>query len=462
MASRARIVAIALTSLLLPRSAGAEPGLHWQPPIVLAEGGGERGTWRQNDSRYDYVDDATVAFLPGGELGLAWVDQKRKEVFFQKAGWRDFRPVGTPQNVSRNPATFSWQPRIAVAKDAGQVPGAIYSLWQEIIFSGGSHGGDILFARSTDGGAGFSAPLNLSRSRGGDGKGRQSRSVWSNGSHDLAVAVNGDVLAAWTEYDGALWFARSRDGGARFTAPRKIAGNEARPARAPALATGPGGTAVLAWSVGEERAAAIRVVQSGDGGARFGPVQLVGGGQGQADAPRLAVDGKGAVHLVYAETPERPGACSVIRYAHSPRGAGRFGTPRTISGSAAGSAAYPAIGTDRSGRVYVTWEATAPGVSRPGALGIAWSADGGQRFAAPAEVPGSAAPAGSSNGSHQGLLGKKLAVDHSGRIAVVNSSLGAATGSRVWLVRGQCNCGAAAGPARSSRSSASRSAGLTR
>jgi hypothetical protein len=56
--------------------------------------------------------------------------------------------------VSKNPASFSWLPKIVMTSGD---PQAIYVLWQEIIFSGGSHGGDILFARSTDDGRTFSA-----------------------------------------------------------------------------------------------------------------------------------------------------------------------------------------------------------------------------------------------------------------------------------------------------------------
>ena len=61
---------------------------------------------------------------------------------------------------------------------------------QEIIFSGGSHG-DMLFARSDDNDATFSEPLNLSRSMGGDGKGRINVKVWHNGSPDLVSGPDG-------------------------------------------------------------------------------------------------------------------------------------------------------------------------------------------------------------------------------------------------------------------------------
>jgi hypothetical protein len=427
---------VALAFVLPAAGVDAPERLHWDGITEIATGRGDKGPWQQNESRYDYVDDATVAFDAGGGLCVAWVDQKRKDVFFQHVSPVDDRPRGTPVNVSRSPATFSWLARIATSPSD---PARIYLLWQEIIFAGGSHGGDILLARSSDGGASFSPPLNLSHSRGGDGKGRLNRETWSNGSLDLAIGGDGAVLAAWTEYQGTLWFARSADGGASFSQPRKVAGEDARPARAPSLAAGPGRIVYLAWTVGEDPTADIRVAQSGDGGASFGAPQLVDAGPGHADAPGLAVDGSGAVHLVYSESPSGPNGRHEIRYARSPSGAGKFGAARTISSpvtNGTDGAGYPSIATDGRKGLFVTWEIFPASAGRSQSLGITYSSDAGQHFARPATVPGSGDPFGGSNGSQQGLLGKKLAVDRSARLAVVNSSLVPGERSRVWLMRG--------------------------
>jgi hypothetical protein len=406
--------------LLLPLAAGA---LAWQEPVEIATGRGDKGPWRQNNSRYDYVDDGTVAFVPGGGIVLAWADQKGKDVWLRSLSRGR---LTDPVNVSRSPDTFSWLPRIAVGRDGSH----LYLLWQEIIFSGGSHGGEILFATSSDGGRSFSPPLNLSRSRGGDGKGRLSRDVWSNGSLDIAVGGDGAVIAAWTEYHGALWLSRSRDGGASFEAPRRVAGDDAHPARAPALAAGRGATVWLAWTVGEDPAARIRIARSRDGGASFGPPQLVGDPQGRADAPGLVLDGAGRLHLAYALHPEQGGA-PAVRYTRASAG-GRFAPARTLS---AGAAAYPSLAGDGKDGLALAWNNIGP-AGRPRSLGIALSHDGGRSFIAPAEVPGSAAPPGGSNGSQQGLLGRKLALDPSGRIALAGSTLLPGQGSRVWLMRG--------------------------
>ena len=225
-----------------------------------------RGPWRQNESNYHYVDDPSVALDSDGNALVVWVDQHRKDVLFQSYDRSGRRRFEKAVEVSRSPTTFSWLPRVVVSHTN---PRDIFVLWQEIVFSGGSHGGEIFFARSSDGGASFSAPLNLSDSVAGDGKGRINRDIWHNGSLDLVAGPNGAVYAAWTEYEGPLWFTRSNDGGTTFSKPQRVAGGEsAKPARAPALALADR-TLYLAWTVGEDRSADIHVARSGDGGRTF-------------------------------------------------------------------------------------------------------------------------------------------------------------------------------------------------
>ncbi|WP_152594699.1 sialidase family protein [Massilia sp. BSC265] len=411
------VIVVLLACMPVLSAPGNNP-VSWLPVVEIASGGGTKGPWRQNDSRYDYVDDGTVAFMPGGRLATAWVDQRRKEVLLQ-AFEPDGRAGGPPVDVSRSPATFSWMPRIAAGGSD-----TLHVLWQEIIFSGGSHGGDILYARSLDGGRSFSPPANLSRSLGGDGKGRLDRDTWSNGSLDLAVGPDGKVYVAWTEYDGALWLARSRDGGRSFTPPQRIAGDDARPARGPSLALGNGTTVYLAWTVGEDPDADIRVSRSPDGGASFAPPVLVGARAARADAPRLALDRHQRLHLVYMEQAGKLPAA--IRHARSEGLELAFGSPRTVSAGDEAAKA-PHLAADAQGRVHIAWES---------AQGLRHTWDAGAGFVAPVTVPHSGPDAGSRMGSQQGLLGKKLAAGD-GMVALTNSSLAPGRGSRAWLMRGR-------------------------
>jgi len=423
--------------LMLWACTGWAGGVVWQKPVEVARGAGERGEWQQNESRYDFVDDPAVAWSRQGELAVAWVDQRRKAVLLQRYTAGGDALLTTPVDVSRQPRSFSWLPRLTWAPDDD---GRLYVLWQEIIFSGGSHGGEILFAVSGDGGRTFAAPLNLSNSRAGDGKGRLDRDTWHNGSLDIAAAPGGQVFAAWTEYDGRLWFARSGDGGRSFSGPLLVAGDPpAPPARAPALAVGADQAVALAWTTGDNAKADIWLALSSDGGKRFSAPRPAAVTAGHSDAPKLAFDARGALHLVHAESRGGPFKPASIRHLRSTDGGRSFGPVGEISSPLPAGyvgAAFPAIGTDARGRLVVAWELMRGSTTlSPYGLGLAVSNDG-MKFGDPQLIPGSADPAGGFNGSTQGLLMSKLAVRPDGEIAIVNSAMKIGSHSRVWLLRG--------------------------
>ncbi|MBI4611060.1 MAG: exo-alpha-sialidase [Candidatus Rokubacteria bacterium] len=414
------------------------PGVTWGEKIEVASGGGYRGPWRMNESEYDYVDDPTVAINERGFVAVAWADQSRKDIFVQMYAPDGHKRLEEPVNVSRSPRIFSWLPRMLITStDTIEV----YILWQEIVFSGGSHGGEIFFARSTDGGKTISDPLNLSNDIAGSGKGRLTRRYWHNGSLDLAMGPEGNLYAAWTEYEGTLWFSRSTDRGRRFSRPVRIAGGgDATPARGPSLAVDARGDVYLAWTVGEDRAANIRVAKSTDGGRSFGAPRIVLESGGHADAPKIATDRKGAVHLAYAESPAGPFDRYRIHYTRSRDGGRAFEAPKEISSPHTEkfeSVHFPALSVDGRDNLYVSWELFPGRRNYPEGLGFTYSRDGGRTFAPPTVIPGSVDPALGFNGSQQGLLMRKLAVNGAGAIAIVNSTFKSNERSRVWLFRGQ-------------------------
>lgn len=406
----------------------------WRAPIELSKGPGERGPWQQNDSRFRYVDDGTVQFAADGALYTAWVDQVQKDVLFQRRDVQG-RALTAPLNISRSPETFSWLPRIAALPGS---PRVVLVLWQEIIFAGGAHGGDILLARSSDCGASFAPPINLSASVGGDGKGRITREIWHNGSQDIVAAANGVVHVAWTEYDGQLWHTRSTDGGQHFPPPRQIAGSAERPARAPTMALAADGRLFLAFTTGEDAASDIQLMHSTDQGISFSAPRPVSRTTGYSDAPKLAVDDNAVLHLAWAESADGPFAPSRIHYARSRDHGASFEAARELPPVSAGEAgsSFPALAVSGP-RVILLWESLPRADARPRGLGMAISDNGGHSFGPPFRVPHSADVRGGDNGSVQGLLMKKLAVDASGRLAIVNSALKEGQSSRVWLLRGQ-------------------------
>jgi hypothetical protein len=434
-----------LTLILLVAAAalGAAPtteaqAIAWRATIEIATGGGYRGPWRMNESDFRFVDDPGVALYADGSAAVTWVDQQRKDVLFRIYGPDGAPRLAQPANVSRSPKIFSWLPRVALSPRHAD---DVYVLWQEIVFAGGSHGGEIFFAHSRDRGRTFSRPVNLSNTTGGAGKARINRDFWHNGSLDLALAPDGTLYAAWTEYEGPLFVSRSVDRGASFSRPLLVAGKEGTPpARAPALAVAPDGTVYLAWTVGERTDADIHLARSNDGGHTFGTPAIVARTTGYADAPKLAAGREGTLHLAYAQSDAGPFGRYHVRYARSRDGGATFEAAREISRPlppGIESASFPHLTLDERGRVALLWELFPHPRRRPRGLAIAYSTDGGETFSTPAVVPGSSDPAGGANGSQQGLLMRKLATNAAGQVAVVNSSLTPSERSRVWMVRGE-------------------------
>jgi len=371
--------------------------LTWQSPIVVASGAAHRGPWEMNDSDYRWVDDATVAM--DQDVGVAWVDQEKKDLFFQRYDDANNPRLSGPTNVSKSPSTFTWLPRVAMKGSD------VFLLWQEISFTGGTHGGEIHFARSSDGGATFSVAVNLSNSKAGDGKGRLGEGIWDNGSLDLARDEHA-LYAAWTEYEGTLWLRRSSDGGRTFESAVRLSDH----ARAPSIAIRKN-VVLVAWSVAGKE---IQLATSSDGGRSFGATRTLFEG----DAPKIAVDSKGTVHLAFARGSE-------VHYSRDLKSSRRIDRAKFRAG-------FPALRVDGHDRVYALWEEFLAPNEHPRALAFASSVDD---FAAPVPLPSISSPALGYNGSQQGLLGSKLAVSPAGAIAIVNSTFRANVRSQVWLLR---------------------------
>lgn len=426
-----------ILSLALPGAPRAQhppevgPPVSWAPPLEVAAGEAVRGPWQQNGSRYAWVDDPAVAVAPDGGAVVAWVDQERKDVYLQRYDAEGRPRLDRPANVSRSAAVFSWLPRVVLLEGGRSVA----VLWQEIVFSGGSHGGDILFARSTDGGRTFTPPTNLSRSVAGDGKGRLDARTWDNGSLDL-VPGGGDLLyAAWTEYEGALRVSRSADAGATFSAPVQVPDTGARrPARGPSLAAA-GEAVLVAWAVGEDPGADIQVSASRDGGRTFDAPRPAARTAGRADAPRIALGRDGAVHLVFAEAARGGGGGGVL-HARAAPGTLAFSPPRPVhAGAAPGEqAVYPDLAVAADGSIWIMSELLEPGADRPRGLQLSRSSDGGRTFSAAAAIPGSRAPP-ATNGGEQGRFMRRLAVGEA-EVLVGLSTFQRGAASRILLLRG--------------------------
>ncbi len=405
--------------------------LQWSEPTVVATGNAHRGPWRQNNSEYDFVDDAAVAVNDQGFVAVAWADLPTHDIFLQLHGPDGDALFDEPANISRSPGIFSWIPRLVITN--GDTPDeiSIHAIWQDIVFRGGGHGGEIFSSSSTDGGQTFGPLVNLSDVIEGSGKGRTTPERWHNGSYDIFLCPSGVLHAAWTEYEGRLWYSQSTDGGTTFSEKQHITGggggDEPLPTRAPSITTDGNDRVVIAHTVGDIQDADIHLWESTDGGDTFAGPVIAHESNRYADAPRLVTDSTGILHLVYTESDGGPNGAPALRYTRAPAGGLDFIAPRPVFDSPAGDDAvarsFPVLRVDAEDHLHLIWERHTNFPARSRGLGYARSLDGGETFGTPALAPGLGGGADEDffNGSQQGLLAAKLSVSANGRVAIANS-----------------------------------------
>ncbi|MCD6706943.1 MAG: glycoside hydrolase [Thiobacillus sp.] len=240
---------------------------------------------------------AVGATLDGsGRLWLARVEQGQLWVSSSSDGGHRFsRPVAVssvPEDIAANAES---RPKIAVAQD-----GTVLLSWSQSLPK--RFTGNVRFARSTDGGRSFSSPITLND----DGR------ITSHSFDSMAIDGAGRVVVAWLDgrdreavkaaggtFKGAsIYFVRSDDNGARFSANQRLAQHTCECCRT-ALAWSADGPVMLWRNLygTHTRDFALANLETGkqqratDDDWQIDACPHHGGG--------LAVDGHGALHMVW-------------------------------------------------------------------------------------------------------------------------------------------------------------------
>jgi len=328
---------------------------------------------------------ASAAFDAQGTLWL--VSTRGGHVVLQRStdlGKTLSPPVAVNQAPETIYATAENRPKIAFGP-AGQV----YVQWTDKPAAGWV--GNVRFARSTDGGKTFVAPITINHDT----------APATRGFDSLAVATNGDIVSAWIDgrdhdaakaagqpYAGfALYYARSTDGGRHFAPERKLADHSCECCRTTLARTVDGGIVAFFRAIyGDNiRDHAYAVVPAGNAPAHAERATF---NQWQVAAcpdhgPGLAVDAHGVRHAVWYEAKDAP----TIWYGqldpgHAPRHVLKIGGP----------GASHADVIVRGNTVWIAWnQVDADGYT----LMLRRSDDGGLHFAAPRGIASSTHAAGS-------------------------------------------------------------------
>lgn len=298
---------------------------------------------------------------------------------------------------------------------------------------------DFFVAKSTDGGCHYPSAAKVSGDSPAQSDDKDALAVDANPSspfHDT-------IYAAWTIFTGRsatgavmdqISFARSKDGGQTFSAPRPIspANSTATTFRqGAAVRVAPDGTVYVAWLAAEQNRVVQFVVASHDGGATFGqPVvaalvtddfitanDFVSPLPGASFThyvrtfPSLAVGGNGTLYLVWSNSTS---GHAVILLTRSTDGGLTWSTPAVAGDVSGRSAFFASVVVDPRGRVGLVFNAlddkpagTAPGV------GVVFydtyvtqSSDGGASWSLPLRI--STAPSDPDGSSLNNLRAERL------------------------------------------------------
>lgn len=273
-----------------------------------------------------------------------------------------------PVNVTPG-AVFANSPHIAIDSN-----GVIYVVWADAPTSGEQ----IFISQSKDGGKTFPSTIALSDA-----------SV-NSGNPVLAVDAFGNVDVAW-EGDSStptiplgIYFSHSTDSGTSYSSPAVNLATNTSGSFVPRMALGSDGSVNLVWE--DDNMFGLQSVSfahSGDKGATFSGAQTLSKGPGGAFAGQLAVDSTGNINVVWLDLSTGNGDAYFSRSID--QGTSFFATPVNLSATN-GSTDNPRVANDANGNIYVVWQDTTVSSSRD--IFFSSSSNGGGSFSAPQNLSG--------------------------------------------------------------------------
>ncbi|HET8657190.1 MAG TPA: sialidase family protein [Longimicrobiaceae bacterium] len=281
----------------------------WQVPATTAWSADSGRTWATvplpDTTAWAMSGDPSVYFDADGHAYALYIafgrplnydtlgkDAPPNGIFVNRSddGGRTWRAA--PTAVIRQPARagvpFEDKPMAAVDRYADPARrGNLYVAWTEFR----RHESVILFARSTDGGRSFSAPVLVS-----DRTGSPKDTVGAEEGTDVAVGPDGSVYVVWSDSLG-IWIDRSDDAGRHFGADRLVAHTPDIVFSIPGIERANGypgvevdprsGRLYVAWVDPRRGAPTVFLATSGDRGATWSPPREVGGQTRTDSLPRF-------------------------------------------------------------------------------------------------------------------------------------------------------------------------------
>ena len=294
--------------------------------------------------------------VSGNEVFVVWQGKTtgKYQIIFAKST-DGGATFSTPVNISNNSGDSSF-PKIAISGNN------LYVTWA---FTVTNKDFDILFATSSDGGTTFSTPVNLSNTLGDTGLPQ----ITSSGN---------DVYVTWENNASGnfdVFVAKSTDNGKTFGIPVNVSNNP-KPSGAPQILAS-GNNVYVVWMDSTPGNYDIFVAKSTDNGSTFGQPVNVSNNAGDSGYPQMTMS-ENTLYVVWTDTISNKNYD--VLFAKSTDGGATFSAPVNISKNI-GASGWAQITVN--GNIYVIWEDSAPGNYD---IFIAKSTDGGATFSAPDNI----------------------------------------------------------------------------
>lgn len=254
-----------------------------------------------------------VAVDSNEQVNVVWGDtlEARKRVVFLRS-LDQGATFSDPVDISRSSGE-AFEPEIAVDKND-----AINVAWEDTATGTSA----IMFARSTDGGDSFSEPLRVSSPDARANEANIASDSLGN-IHVVWVGESGDTLQAF--------YARSTDGGATFSEPLNISNVPGADIHKLVVTTF-NEMVYVGYNNEAGNSRQVFLVKSKDSGVTFSePVRVSNADRtkGRAHSPAMAVDGEGLLHIVWIDTSVVGQDEGLLFYSNSNNG-NRFSTQQLI------------------------------------------------------------------------------------------------------------------------------------
>jgi hypothetical protein len=300
--------------------------------------------------------DHQIAIDGSGNVVAVWLRFDADSNRIAQSSWSDDGGASwtAPVNLSE---PGEWASNVRVAVDGS---GVGHAVWHR---SDGSNT-RVQYSRSVDGGVNWSDPVNLSTA--GD----------NSQNPEFTLDGSGSLIAVWRGSNGdydIIQSSRSTNSGASWSTPVDLS-LTGQDANSPRVSADGSGNAVAVWRRSDGDYDIIQSSRSSNGGLSWStPENLSESGQ-NAEVPRIAVDGSGNAVAVWRRS---DGNDDIVQSSRLVAGGASWSTPVNVSPAGIQSAT-PRIAIDGSGNAVAVWRLADVGgtiiqSSRLAAGGSGWS-----------------------------------------------------------------------------------------